>query len=276
MNNNKDLNGLTQVEFLETYDINKYKRPSVTVDALIFTLADRLPNNYRKLPKKKLRILLVKRKGHPFIKQWALPGGFVGIDESLEEAVYREVEEETGVKDIYMEQLYTYGCPDRDPRGRVISVTYLSLVDMEKLSLAAGTDASDTDWFEMEFNSSADVYDTNDGIKSRHNMLTLKSKKETIYAEQLAFDHAEIIRQGIERLRNKLEYTDIVFHLMPEYFTLSELQKAYEEILGKPLLKANFRRKIAKMVVESDLINSDGGHRPSKLYTFNSNWRGES
>lgn len=203
-------------------------RPSVTVDVIIFTLRD----NY-------LQVLLIKRKYPPFQEVWAIPGGFVGIDESLEEAALRELEEETGVCDVYLEQLYTFGEVDRDPRGRVITVAYFALVPAAAIDPHAGSDAAETGWWSM--------YDL----------------------PPLAFDHAEILAYALKRLRYKLEYTAVGFELLPEVFTLSELQAAYEVILREKLDKRNFRRKILDAdIIEGTEMYRTGEGRPAKLYRF--------
>ena len=284
--------GLTEEEFLAQYDSGKYERPSVTVDMLIFTVTDVESDNYRKLPEKALKLLLIKRGDHPCIGQWALPGGFVQMDESLEEAAYRELKEETGVDKVYLEQLYTWGDPDRDPRTRVISTSYLSLTDSSGLDIKASDDADDARWFTVTYRvfKEQKTMDGEDKTFERFSRLTLQHENETLSAVLkhtlktegrlsrweisiedsggIAFDHARIIAYGIERLRNKIEYTDIAFSLMPRYFTLTELQQVYEVILDKELLKANFRRKIADRVEETNRYRKAAGHRPSKLYTY--------
>ena len=295
-NSLRNADGLTEEEFLQQYDVTQYQRPSVSVDILLFTVVNGPKYNYRKLPEKEIKVLLVKRGNHPFIGQWALPGGFISVKESLEDAAYRELKEEVNVSDIYMEQLYTWGSVDRDPRTRVISCSYMSLVDSSQLRIRAGRDTWDAKWFtlhcelqEEKKKKCSDGYIFENQIK-----ITLSSEDETLSAvvgiqkrvigrekkvcrrilknNGIAFDHAMVIQYGLERLRNKIEYTDIVFNLMPQYFTLTELQQVYEIILGKELLKANFRRKIADMVIETDRVKKDEGHRPSKLYMFNANW----
>jgi len=205
-----------------------YLKPSVTVDVVIFTLRAG-----------DLQVLLVRRRNPPFQGMWAIPGGFVNIDESLEEAALRELEEETGVQEVYLEQLYTFGDVDRDPRGRVITVAYFALVPATDLRPRAGSDATEARWFSM--------YDL----------------------PPLAFDHADILAYALQRLRYKLEYTAVGFELLPESFTLSELQAAYEIILGEKLDKRNFRRKI----LSADIIEGTGKYRtkkgrPAKLYRF--------
>lgn len=287
---------LTEEEFLLQYDAGQYERPSVTVDMLVFTVMNELKESYRKLPEKVLKILMVKRGNHPYMGYWALPGGFVDMDESLDEAALRELKEETNIDNIYMEQLYTWGDVGRDPRTRVIGCSYMSLVDSSRLDVKAGDDAEDASWFKVkcsvveqkkavrgkgyivqnwvrlmlwndseELSATIKVDKTFDGSVIRVN-------RELTESKGIAFDHAKIIEYAVERLRNKIEYTDIAFSLMPERFALTELQQVYEVILGKELLKANFRRKISDMVVETGEYTKDAGHRPSKLFKYNPNW----
>ncbi|MRN55129.1 NUDIX hydrolase [Paenibacillus monticola] len=292
-----DRNGMTEEQFLEAYDTNMYEHPSVTVDMLIFTVMDREQGNYRKLPEKSLQLLLIKRGEHPYLGQWALPGGFVSVDESIEDAARRELFSETNIANIYMEQLYTWGDLGRDPRTRVISCSYMALVDRTHLHVQAGEDADDAAWFELTY----EVLEENREERAQgceasrlisiilHNEIkneTLsgivrivetvqghvrKLTREILQSSGIAFDHVTMVQYAIERLRNKVEYTDIIINLMPETFTLSELQRVYEIILGKDLLAAAFRRKIADAVTETDEYTKDAGHRPSKLYRYNMN-----
>lgn len=213
----------------KNYDPADYERPSVTVDVVIFSLvhAD-------------LQVLLVKRKNAPFAGVWAIPGGFVHINESLEEAAERELAEETGVTGVYTEQLYTFGDPERDPRTRVITVAYFALVPHDAAQHRPGADAAETAWFS--------VFDL----------------------PEVAFDHAEILDYALTRLRYKLEYTSVGFQLLPDVFTLTELQRAYETILDEKLDKRNFRRKIlsADILEETGQKKKDGEGRPAKLYRY--------
>jgi len=298
MGDNKMINkqGLTEEEFLATYDASKFQRPSVTVDMMIFTVTDEEKKNYRKLPEKVLRILMIKRGEHPYFGQWALPGGFIKMDESLDEAALRELKGETNIEDIYMEQLYTWGDVGRDPRTRVVSVSYMSLVDSSTLDIKASDDADDAKWFTVSCklyheqktvtekgyilqhlfklslsNDENDLSAIVKMIKVVEGKVT-KIEREVVESNGIAFDHAKIIQYGIDRLRSKIEYTDIAFNLMPKFFTLTELQQVYEVILDTELLKANFRRKTANMVIETNEYTKDAGHRPSKLFRFNSNW----
>ena len=295
----KDKQGLTEEQFLEQYDVSKYDRPSVTVDMLILTIMDEEKENYRKLPEKKLKLLLIKRGEHPYIGQWALPGGFVGVNESIDAAAIRELKSETNIDNIYMEQLYTWGDPGRDPRTRVISCSYMALVDSTALKIKAGDDAADAAWFEFKYkivqehrtelekghqlerlikielvNELATLTATVKVTETVKNRSTRYSR-EIVDSQGIAFDHAVMMEYAIERLRNKLEYTDLAFSLVPGLFTLTELQKVYEVILGKELLAAAFRRKIANMVIETEQYTRDAGHRPSQLFRFNPNWRYE-
>ncbi|MGK5508855.1 NUDIX hydrolase [Brevibacillus formosus] len=288
--------GQTEKEYLEAYDVSQFERPSVTVDMLVFTVMDELEENYRKLSPKSLKILLVKRGEHPYIGQWALPGGFVTPGESLEEAARRELRTETNVDDIYLEQLYTWGDADRDPRTWVISTSYLALVDSSSLQLQAGDDAEEAEWYRIEDRWLKETKTaTTDGSitekwlelrlvhESKELSATIKITKtvtgrtvretrEIVETNNIAFDHAKIIQYALERLRNKIEYTDIAFALMPELFTLSDLQQVYEVILGRELLAAAFRRKVADKVVETNQFRKHAGHRPSKYFRFNPEW----
>ncbi len=289
--------GLTEEEFMEKYDVSMYERPSVTVDMLIFTVVNEEEKNYRKLPEKALKILMVKRGDHPFMGQWALPGGFVSIKESVEDAALRELKTETNVENVYMEQLYTWGDVGRDPRTRVISCSYMALADSTKLNIVAGDDADDAKWFNIRYNITQEKKTTTEKGYTTEKLYSInllngaevlsatvrevktvegkvvKTSRDVLESNGVAFDHAKMIGYGIERLKNKIEYTDIAFSLMPELFALSELQQVYEVILGKELLAAAFRRKIANMVVETSQFTKDAGHRPSKLYRFNNSWR---
>ena len=202
---------------------------SVAVDLLVFTIEE-----------DRLKILTIRRQYPPFEGQRALPGVFVRGDETLDQAAQRGLREETGLEDIYFEQLYTWGAPDRDPRRRVISVSYLALVDAQRLR--------------------------GFGPGLRTTGAELADVQELLTAEDLAFDHRQIIACGRERLAGKVEYTPIAFSLVPEEFTLPQLQRVYELLLGKPLYKANFRKKIAPLVEETDRSTSGDAHRPSKFY----------
>lgn len=295
----KDARGLTEREFIQQYDVTRFERPSVTVDILLFTVSDNEPLNYRRLPEKELQVLMIRRGEHPCLGQWALPGGFVGMTESLDEAATRELYSETNVNDVYLEQLYTWGEPGRDPRTRVISSSYMALIDSSSLEIRAGDDAADARWFtimrktieqtktltpegyiyremgELRMTSGIEVITAKLEMEKTVTRRSSQVSFRVVESDGIAFDHAKIIEYGMARLRNKLEYTDIAFSLMPEEFTLTELQQVYEVILDKELLKANFRRKIAPMVRETDRQTQDDGHRPAKFFRFNPEWNKE-
>lgn len=288
--------GQTEQQFFSEYNANSFEKPSVTVDILVFTVINEDKKNYRQLPEKALRLLMIKRGDHPYIGKWAVPGGFVKSNENLDQAAYRELKEETNVNDIYIEQLYAWGDVNRDPRTRVISTSYISLVDSSKLDIRASEDAAEAKWFTVscKLNQETRTVSKTGYVLERFYKLTLSSdddtltaiiktkktvegkvtkvEREVIESDEIAFDHAKIIQYGIERIRNKIEYSDIAFNLMPDLFTLTELQQVYEAILDTELLKANFRRKIADMVVETNEYTRNAGHRPSKLFKFNPNW----
>lgn len=283
----KELNadGLTEEEFLARYVPGDYERPSNTVDMLLFTVADKVSSDIRKDKEKEIKVLLIKRKNHPCIHKWALPGGFIEIDENIDTAAYRELEEETSINNVYMEQLYTFGDVGRDPRMRIVSVTHMALVPQENIKPIAGDDAEDVAWFSVEKNK---VSDTQYEIVIQNEELALRYvytvdityRKNgvvsvpipTIHATEennrIAFDHIKMINTGIDRLRNKVEYVPIAFNLVPEKFTLNEIQKVYEVILGKKLVKQNFRKWIDKFVEELDEKQEEVGHRPATLYRY--------
>ena len=288
----RNRDGLTETEFLAQYRPGNYERPSVTVDMLLFTVDDvKVPG--RRLPDKELKILLIRRKNHPFMNQWAVPGGFVDIHESVDAAAYRELKEETSVEDVYLEQLYTWGEVERDPRMRVISVSYLALAPKEGLRPSAGDDAADAAWFSVrkewvEEEGGCRIWKlelkSEDGeTRIRYRVKEHFARNGVLAAEEteltpeegdrLAFDHAKVINLALERLKNKVEYTPIAFYLLPEEFTLSEAQKVYETLLGRPLFKANFRKKVLPMVQETEKKTENVSHRPSQYYRFCPEWR---
>ncbi len=265
----------SEEEFLKDYNKDSYERLSLTTDILIFSVSSGVQENYRKLNEKYFSILLVKRDDYPFKDKWCLPGGFVGYNEELEEAPLRILKNETNIDNIYLEQLYTYGEVNRDPRMRVISTSYMALIDKNRLNENLSKNAS---WFNvlvLEENNIVDITLDNGTTTLKFKIKkTLKEKTtdrykfEILENDSLAFDHPLVIMAGIERLKNKIEYTDIVFNMMPEYFTLGELQQVYETILGKKLLDPAFRRIIAKKTEKTTKVKTGEGHRPSALFRY--------
>lgn len=227
--------------FLRDYRKKEYPKPSVTVDLVIFTVQDTL-----------LKVLLIRRKGHPFKDQWAIPGGFVDVGdgyddqgESVEEAAHRELAEETGlpVGSCYLEQLYTFGKPGRDPRMRVISVAHYALVSSEKIPLVrAGDDASEAGWFEVG------------GVSG------------------LAFDHDDVLRTALGRIRGKIDYAPIAFELVPPTFTVAELRAVHEAVKGESYDAGNFRRRFRRMLTDGVIEQAPGKRltagKPAKVYRF--------
>ena len=265
----------SEEEFLKAYDPNQFERLSMTTDILILSVSSEEESNYRKLSKKYFSVLLVKRNTYPFKDKWCLPGGFIRIDENLEDAPKRILKDETNLHNIYLEQLYTYGDVNRDPRMRIVSTSYMALVDKTKLKDTLAPNAS---WFNvtyLEDEKYIDVtLDNGDEVikfkigKTLKELTTDRYKFTVLKNDKLAFDHPLVIAAGVSRLRNKISYTDIVFNMMPEYFTLGELQQVYEVILGKKLLDPAFRRIIANKVEKTDKVQSGGGHRPSALFRY--------
>ena len=210
-------------------DRTKCRQAHVTVDCVVFGLDEQ-----------DLKILLIQRGNEPFKGSWAVPGGFVNADESLEHAALRELKEETGVHDVFLEQLYTFGDVHRDPRRRIVTVAYYALVNLRDHTIKAATDASNAAWFAVD-----DI-------------------------PKLAFDHARIVETALRRLRGKVRYEPIGFELLPEKFTLTQLQRMYEKILEQDIDKRNFRKKILGMDLlrELDEVQVDVAHRAARLYKF--------
>jgi len=207
----------------------QYARPALTVDCVVFGFDEG-----------ELKVMLIQRDLPPFEGKWALPGGFVRVDETLDDAARRELEEETGISKVFLEQLYTVGDLDRDPRERVVSVAYYALVKLSDYRIQPTTDARNAAWFGV-----SDV-------------------------PRLAFDHDKILALALQRLQGKVRYQPIGFELLPPKFTLSQLQHLYETVLEQKFDKRNFRKKILSMglLIELDEIEQDVAHRAARLYQF--------
>lgn len=267
----------SEAEFLKDYNPKDFEQLSMTADILLISISDEETNNYRKTNDKMMSILLVKRDDYPFKGKWCLPGGFLNpLGETLEECAKRILKKETNLQDIYLEQLYTFDNPKRDPRTRVVSTSYMALVDKNKLTDMINENAC---WFDvvlLEDNKKEVEVTLSNGIDTIHLKIkkVLREKTTDRYDfisennNEIAFDHDLVIVAGLERLRNKLNYTDIVFNMMPKYFTLGELQKVYEVILNKKLLDPAFRRIIAGKVEKTNKMKTGEGHRPSALFKY--------
>ncbi len=270
----------SEEEFLKHYNPEAFDQLSMTVDILLVSVSSEKQENYRKTNKKMMSILLVKRDDYPYKDKWCLPGGFLNPKtETLEECAKRVLKKETNLKELYLEQLYTFDAINRDPRTRVVSTSYIALIDKNRLTDKINTNAS---WFDVIlFEESKDKIDMvlsngSDMIKfsikkKLYEKTTDRYKFEIIENKDLAFDHPLVIVSGLERIKNKLNYTDIVFNMMPEYFTLGELQQVYEVILNKKLLDPAFRRIIKDKVVKTDKMKTGEGHRPSFLFKYKNN-----
>lgn len=268
----------SEEEFLKHYNPKEFDQLSMTVDILLVSVSSEKQENYRKTNKKMMSILLVKRDDYPYKDKWCLPGGFLNPKtETLEECAKRILKRETNLKDIYLEQLYTFDDINRDPRTRVISTSYIALVDKNRLTEQINSNAS---WFDVVlFEEKKDIVDMvlSNGVdtvkfsikKKLYEKTTDRYKFEVVDNNSLAFDHPLVILSGLERIKNKLNYTDIVFNMMPEYFTLGELQQVYEVILNKKLLDPAFRRIIKDKVVKTNKMKTGEGHRPSALFKYN-------
>lgn len=299
-------------EFLTGYDLTKYDRPSVAADVVVFSvMKDDECEDVRRLQEKKLKILLIRRGGFPYKGSWAMPGGFCRKGEDVIDSARRELCEETGIDDAYVKLVGVYGEPDRDPRGWVISSTYMALMNGRDCRLKAGDDAQDARWFTVELTDistevteAAEVSGTGEEIVKNEVEASCKVQNEKRYrlvlkdadsdikltavlrrtdmsscgrssdsydieeCEGLAFDHARIITEAVLGLRDDVRRDmELAFDLLPERFTLTELQNVYEQIWDMELTTPNFRRKIAEYVEETDAYQSGERYRPAKLFT---------
>lgn len=296
-------------EFLAGYDLTKYDRPSVAADVVVFSvMKDDECEDARRLQEKKLKILLIRRGGFPYKGSWAMPGGFCRKGEDVIDSARRELCEETGIDDAYVKLVGVYGEPGRDPRGWVISSTYMALMNARACRLKAGDDAQDARWFTVELtdvsteatevsgtgeenvkneveashkvqngkkyrlvlkNADSDIKLT--AVLRRTDMSSCGRSSDSYYIEEcegLAFDHARIITEAVLGLREDVRRDmELAFDLLPERFTLTELQNVYEQIWDMELTTPNFRRKIAEYVEETDAYQAGERYRPAKLFT---------
>lgn len=296
-------------EFLAGYDLTKYDRPSVAADVVVFSvMKDDECEDVRRLQEKKLKILLIRRGGFPYKGSWAMPGGFCRKGEDVIDSARRELCEETGIDDAYVKLVGVYGEPGRDPRGWVISSTYMALMNARACRLKAGDDAQDARWFTVELtdvsteatevsgtgeenvkneveashkvqngkkyrlvlkNADSDIKLT--AVLRRTDMSSCGRSADSYYIEEcegLAFDHARIITEAVLGLREDVRRDmKLAFDLLPDRFTLTELQNVYEQIWDMELTTPNFRRKIVEYVEETDAYQSGERYRPAKLFT---------
>jgi len=265
-------------EFLKNYRLDNYPRPSVTADIAVFSLHHEQQKGYRREPRKKLCILLIQRGNPPFQNCWALAGGFLQPDETIETCAGRELKEETGVNVNLLRNIGIFSQPNRDPRGWIISNAFLSVLSEEKLEtmeIQGADDAACARWFDIDLchkkNKEILTLESNDIVLKAE----LKKKKnqfgmcefEITENGGLAFDHAKIIASALMYLRQAAVQFDLLFDFLPKRFTLTELQKVQEAITSESVLTANFRRKIADYVTPTQEFTNGAGHRPARLYT---------
>lgn len=248
-----------------------------TTDLLIFAIDDKENENCRELSKKSLSLLLVKRTKEPFKNMWCLPGGFVFDNETSLDAAKRILKKETNLQNFYLEQLKTFDEVNRDPRGRIISTAYISLVDKKMIKQDLSKNAV---WFDLEIiegknNICITLKNELDSININllKNIVNEKSKQYNykLVNSNIAFDHGLIINEGIKDLRKKANSSDIIFNMMPDKFTIGELKQVYEIILNKKLINSAFRRVIASKIEPTNEIIKNGGHRPSQYFKYKNN-----
>lgn len=268
--------GQTLEEFLSAYDASQFPHPSSTVDMILMTIHEG-----------KLKVLLIKRKNHPFIGEWGMPGGFVNMDEDLDEAVERELAEETNItKHTYFRQLYTLGNHDRDPRTRIITTVYLSMTPESTIRNTRAGDVAEAGWFtiskktesidekgrtsilKLEYPEQNILMEYIVTDKAMHNYVKTRSKLSKNSNAQLAGDHIKAINMAMDRIQRRGASTGILFNLLPDDFTLREIQTAYEAVIGRKTDTGNFRRDIRKMLRETGKTKKVNG-KQVKLYTFN-------
>lgn len=254
-------------EFLKEYDPSKWERPGFTVDMLIFSI--------RNIKEPVLRILLMKRQNLPFLNYWALPGGFVDMKDSLDEAAKKKLKEKTGLENIYLEQLYTFGDVNRDPRTRIITSAYMALVPENSITIKQ----DNLKWFDVYFTDSELKLKNEDTCISyeiektavKNGVITSNTFKLTLKDEsndELAFDHSNIIYMAINRIAGKCEYIPVLYNLMPEEFTMTELQSVYELFLMKRPHNTQFRNRNLRHLIDTGKVDKTS-FRPAKIYSIN-------
>ncbi|MDE6241958.1 MAG: nicotinate (nicotinamide) nucleotide adenylyltransferase [Anaeroplasmataceae bacterium] len=260
-------------EFLKNYNSDDYEKMSITTDITLFSISDIETQNYRKKNGKSFSILLVERESAPFMNRYCIPGGFLSLDEKLLDSAKRILFTEANIDDVYLNQFHTFSDIDRDIRGRVLSVSFLGLIDKTKI---VGDLKAKASFFDLTLSQNQDIVTIE--FKNAFKEFSCKVKRtidsygiisyREIENEYLAFDHLKVIATALEYLKTQIQTHDIVYHMLPKEFTLKELQLVYESILGKKLIDSVFRRTIKDKVSPTDKFKNDGGHRPSRLYSY--------
>lgn len=262
-------------QFLSSYSMEDYERPSVTADIVAVTVRAHEEESYRHDPQVSLSILLVKRGVNPYINCWALPGGFLKMNETIEACAYREVREECNLEPVSLMPVGVFSEVERDPRGRIISNAFMSVISSGSEDITGGDDAADARWFDVSFEcDDSGIYELT--LKSGGTQLSARLREvrtrfgrtefELIDSGRLAFDHAKIIAVALSELRRSGNDFETALDFLPEKFTLTALQRVQEVIANVSLLPANFRKKAAEYVVETDEFTTGSGHRPAKLF----------
>lgn len=265
----------SEKDFLASYKLSDYERPSVTADVAAFMIRSEDKTDYRRNPESKLQLLLIKRGGHPYKDMWALPGGFLQKDETIEECALREIKEETDVLPVSIMPVGIFSKPDRDPRGWIISSAYVSIISEEAVKQVGMDDASDAQWFSVSFDRDSEgvfhlllSYGETvlEALLSEEKTSFGRTRYKILDSGYLAFDHAAIIAAALTALRNEAKNYDTILDFLPEKFTMSAFQRVQETIMNVSVLPANFRRMVSGYVVETDEYVRGDGHRPAKLY----------
>ncbi len=260
-------------DFLKNYSSDDYEKMSITTDITLFGISDIKEENYRKKSKKSFSILLVKRHSPPFMNKYCVPGGFLSLDEKLLDCAKRVLAIEANIDNVYLNQIHTSSDIDRDIRGRILSVSYLGLIDKNIILSSLKDNAA---FFDLSFEYLNDIIKINfKNGKEEFNCSVKKNEDEfgiisfeELENNYLAFDNLKMIMYSIEYLKNNINYKNLVFHLLPRFFTLKELQLVYEAILDKKIIDSVFRRTINDLVTPTNEYKNDGGHRPSRLYQY--------
>lgn len=265
---------MNESEFLASYDLESYERPSVTADVAAFMMRSEQDENYRKDADPRLSLLLIQRGGYPFKGCWALPGGFLQSGETIENCAMREIEEETSVTPVSLLPVGIFSEPGRDPRGWIISGAYACVISEASVVPVSGDDAGDAGWFDVSMNKNDDgSFELS--LKSGDVVLgaVLEEKKSRFgrrefiqQSSDLAFDHACIIASALSALQSCAKNFDMIFGFLPEKFTLSALQSVWQAVSGQIQQPANFRRKVAPFVEQTEEYEMGAGHRPARLY----------